>query len=90
MPISPTGIVRGFFAAGTMVFAALGLVLRDDARWFAASGLCGLLWGGWGFLSDHVIVPLADWSSQIFARVSGGSNTEGEEGRPKPTQADRR
>lgn len=70
--MSPTGIVRSVFAAGTALFAALGLVLRDDPRWFAASGLCGLLWGGWGFLTDYVLHPLAAWSGHMLMRITGG------------------
>jgi hypothetical protein len=72
---SPTGIVRAFLATGTAVFAILGLVFRSDPRWFAASGLCGLLWGGWGLLSDHVLHPLAEWSSQFLFRSSRGAVT---------------
>ena len=70
--LSPTAIVRTSLAAGTVLFAGVGLLLRDDPRWFAASGLCGLLWGGWGLLTDHVLNPLGEWSSQFFLRVSGG------------------
>ncbi|OGU04343.1 MAG: hypothetical protein A2W29_08185 [Gemmatimonadetes bacterium RBG_16_66_8] len=69
--MSPSTIVRTVLAGGTAVFAALGLVFRDDPRWFAASGLCGLLWGGWGFLSDYAFGPLGEWASGLFARVPG-------------------
>jgi hypothetical protein len=83
--MSPVAVVRGFFAAATVLFAAISLVFRDDPRWFAASGLCGLLWGGWSFLAEHVLVPLAEWSSQLIARVAGGHPRNNDERRQTTT-----
>ena len=68
-------MVRWVLAAATAVFAILGLALRDDPRWFAASGLCGLLWGGWDFVASRVLDPLGDWAShRMMPAAPGGSS----------------
>lgn len=38
--LSPGAVVRGFMAVATLVFGAVGLVVRDP-RWFAVSGCSG-------------------------------------------------
>lgn len=62
-------VVRRIFGGATIVFGAIGLLLRDDVRWFAASGACGALWLGWDVLRDHVLAPFGDW---VHHALSGG------------------
>jgi hypothetical protein len=56
------------FATGTVVFFAVGLLVRDDPRWFAAAGALGLVWWVWDILSDYVFLPLSDW---FFGLLTG-------------------
>ena len=67
-PVSAGKIVRAVFATGTVVFFAVGLLVRDDPRWFAASGTLGLVWWAWDILSDHLFLPLGDW---FFGLLTG-------------------
>jgi hypothetical protein len=63
---SPGGVVRGFMAAATLVFALAGLLVRD-ARLFAASGAFGLMWLGWDFLTAQLFEPLSGWFSRLWS-----------------------
>ncbi len=74
-------VVRGVFAAGTVVFFVAGLIVRDDPRWFAAAGALGLVWWLWDILLDHVIVPLGDW----FLGLLSGAGAGEELGSLRPT-----
>ena len=60
-PISASRVVRAVFATGTVTFFAAGLAVRDDPRWFVASGTLGVVWWAWDILLEHVFVPLGDW-----------------------------
>ncbi|MBI4420793.1 MAG: hypothetical protein HY560_08205, partial [Gemmatimonadetes bacterium] len=68
---SPGAVVRGFMAAGTVVFALVGL-LRGDGRWYAASGAFGVMWWGWDFLMAQVFDPLGEWFSRLWTGGAGG------------------
>jgi hypothetical protein len=65
-PISVTRIGRTIFGSATIGSGLVALLLRDDARWFAAAGVFGLLWWSWDLLLDHVFVPLGEWMAQVF------------------------
>jgi hypothetical protein len=80
-PISASKVVRTVFATGTIVFFAVGLVVRDDPRWFMAAGSLGLAWWIWDLLLDHVIVPLGDWFMGLFT----GAGASEELGALRPT-----
>jgi hypothetical protein len=60
-------VIRRVLAGATGVFAVLGLAFREDARWFAASGACGLLWWAWDAIREHVIGPAGAWLSDLMA-----------------------
>ncbi len=79
-PISASKVVRAVFATGTVVFFVVGLLVRDDPRWFAAAGTLGLVWWLWDLVLDHVILPLGDW---FFGLLSGaGAGEQLDELRP--------
>ena len=60
-PLGASKVVRGVFAVGTVTFFVLGLLIRDDPRWFAAAGTLGLIWWAWDILLEYVLLPLSDW-----------------------------
>jgi hypothetical protein len=66
--ISASKVVRGVFAAGTVTFFVVGLVIRDDPRWFAAAGTLSLVWWAWDILVAHVFAPFGDW---FFGLLTG-------------------
>ena len=61
---SPGTFGRQLFGVVTVVTALLGLL--GDARWFAASGACGIAWWAWDFLWDNVLGPLGGWFSGML------------------------
>jgi hypothetical protein len=67
-PVSASKVVRAVFATGTVVFFAVGLLVRDDPRWFAAAGALGLVWWVWDILVDYVFLPFSDW---FFGLLTG-------------------
>jgi hypothetical protein len=71
--ISASKVVRGVFATGTVVFFLVGLLVRNDPRFFAAAGALGLVWWLWDILLDHVVVPLGDW---FLGMLSGAGANE--------------
>jgi hypothetical protein len=72
---SPAAIVRGFMAAATVVFALVGLLVRD-ARWFAASGAFGVMWLMGDLLTAHFLDPLGDWLSRLWSGLGdAGADT---------------
>ena len=81
---SPGGVVRGFMAAATLVFALAGLLVRD-ARLFAASGAFGLMWLGWDFLTAQLFDPFGDWLSRLW---SGGVGAGRDAANLRPTLED--
>lgn len=83
-PVSISAIVRRVFGGATIVFGAIGLLLRDDPRWFAASGACGALWLAWDVLRDHVLAPFGEW---VHHALSGGI-TGGPAPNTRPTLED--
>lgn len=70
LPISIERIVRSIFGTATIVFAGVGLAVRDDPRWFVASGMCGILWWSWDLLLQYVFKPVGDWVSDQL--IGGG------------------
>lgn len=56
------------FGTATVAFGLIGLAIRGDARWFAASGIFGAIWWAWDLLAAHVFAPLSDWA---FRALSG-------------------
>jgi len=75
-PISASKVVRGVFATGTAVFFVVGLLVRDDARWFAAAGTLGLIWWAWDLLLDHIILPLGDWFLGLLSGSGAGERLD--------------
>lgn len=71
--ISASKVVRGVFAAGTVVFFVVGLAIRDDPRWFAAAGTLGIIWWIWDILVDHLFRPTGEW---FFGVLTGHSGVE--------------
>lgn len=67
-PVSASKVVRAVFATGTVVFFTVGLLVRDDPRWFAAAGALGLVWWVWDLLLEYVFLPLSDW---FFGLLTG-------------------
>ena len=80
-PISASKVVRAVFATGTIVFFATGLLVQNDARFFAAAGMLGLVWWLWDIVLDHVIVPLGDW----FLGLLSGAGASEDLGALRPT-----
>ena len=72
-PVSASKVVRGVFATGTVVFFVVGLMIRNDPRWFAAAGTLGLVWWAWDILLEHVFLPLGDW---FLGLLSGSGASE--------------
>lgn len=72
--MSASRIVRAVWGTATVVFGALGFLLRgvgvDTTKLFAASAACGLLWWFWDLLMEHVVAPLGLWMGDIS---SGGT-----------------
>jgi hypothetical protein len=62
--------VRGIFGTATIAFAGIGFVVREDPRWFVASGMCGIVWWSWDLLLEYVFEPMGDWLSDQL--VGGG------------------
>ena len=71
-PVSASKVVRAVFATGTIVFFVVGLLVRDDPRWFAAAGTLGLVWWAWDLLLDHLFVPLGDWFFGLLTGQNAG------------------
>jgi len=71
-PISASKVVRAVFATGTVTFFAVGLLVRDDPRWFAASGTLGLAWWAWDILLEYVFLPLGDWFLGLLSGYGAG------------------
>ena len=69
-PISVTMVVRRMFGTATIAFAGVGFVVRDDPRWFVASGMCGIVWWSWDLLLEYVFMPVGDWVSDQL--IGGG------------------
>jgi hypothetical protein len=61
--------VRGILGTATLVTFLVGVLTRDDPRWFVVSGTCALIWWGWDLLMEHVLVPLGDW---LLSVLTGG------------------
>jgi hypothetical protein len=70
LPFSITKLVRGIFGTATIAFAGIGFVVREDPRWFVASGMCGIVWWSWDLLLEYVFEPMGDWLSDQL--VGGG------------------
>ncbi len=70
--VTASNVVRSVFAIGTVTFFVVGLVIRDDPRWFAAAGTLGAMWWAWDILVDHVFVPLSDWFFGLLTGLSVG------------------
>ncbi len=71
--VSASKVVRGVFAAGTVVFFGVGLAIRDDPRWFAAAGALGIIWWIWDILVDHLFCATGEW---FFGMLTGHSAVE--------------
>ena len=67
-PVGASKVVRAVFATGTVVFFVVGLLVRDDPRWFAAAGTAGLVWWAWDILLEYLFLPLGDW---FFGLLTG-------------------
>lgn len=61
LPIGVGRLVRSVFGIATILFAAIGFLIGNDPRWFAASGALGIIWTLWGWGHDHILRPLSDW-----------------------------
>jgi hypothetical protein len=70
LPFSIAKVVRGIFGSATIAFAGVGFVVREDPRWFVASGMCGIVWWSWDLLLEYVFGPLGDWVSDQL--IGGG------------------
>ena len=75
--LSASKVVRAVFATGTVVFFVVGLVVKDDPRFFVAAGTLGLAWWMWDLLLEHVILPFGDWAMGLFTG-SGASEPVGD------------
>jgi len=62
--------VRGILGTATVGLLVVALLVRDDPRWFALSGTCGMLWWGWDLLMEYVVTPMGDW---IMSVITGGA-----------------
>jgi hypothetical protein len=67
----PDLIVRGLFAAATVVFGAAGLLLRET-RFLAAAGAFGVVWTLWDVLWERVIAPMGQWMFRTLTEGAGG------------------
>lgn len=72
--INASKVVRGVFAAGTVTFFVVGLVIGDDPRWFAAAGALGLAWWVWDILVDYVFLPIGDWFFGLLTGHNAGES----------------
>jgi len=70
--LQPEAIVRGLFAAATIVFGGLGLVIRET-RLLVAAGAFGILWTVWDVLWDRVIGPGTEWVFRTLTEGAGGA-----------------
>ena len=61
-------VIRGFFGTATIGSLLIALLI-GDARWYAISAACGLVWWAWDLLLEYFLVPLGDWFMGI---VTGG------------------
>ena len=59
--------VRGILGTATVGLLLVGLLVRDDPRWFVLSGTCGMLWWGWDLLIEYVVTPTGDWLMSVIA-----------------------
>ena len=70
-PVTVSRVGRTAFSAATIFCGLGGLVLRDDARWFVAAGIFGILWWTWDLLVEHVMGPFGDWVAALFMSGAG-------------------
>ena len=64
-------------ALATVTFAGAGFALRDDPRWFLASGMCGSLWWGWDLLVQFVFEPIEHFVEHLLGGgVAAGSTAD--------------
>lgn len=68
-PVSVGRIGRVVFGTATVICGVIGIVVRNDARWFVAAGSLGIVWWFWDLFFEHVLVPFGHWASHLF--VSG-------------------
>jgi hypothetical protein len=66
----PEAIVRGVFATATVVFGALGLLIREG-RFLVAAGTFGILWTLWDVLWNRIIGPGAAWGFRTLTEGTG-------------------
>lgn len=67
----PESVVRAVFATATVVFAGLGLLVREP-RLFIAAGICGVLWTVWDVFWDRWIAPGSAWMFRTLTEGTGG------------------
>jgi hypothetical protein len=67
----PEAVVRNVFAAATILFGGLGLVIREG-RLLMAAGAFGILWTVWDVLWNRVIAPGMEWGFRTLTEGTGG------------------
>ena len=77
-------VVRAILGTATVVTLLVGILTRDDPRWFVVSGSCGIVWWAWDLLVEHVFAPLGDW---LLSVLTGGELNSPPPG-ARPTLAD--
>jgi hypothetical protein len=68
--LNPGVVIRAVFAAGTVLFLLLGLLLRS-ARLLGAGGALGVIWTVWDVLWDRVLGPGGGWAARVLTEGVG-------------------
>jgi hypothetical protein len=67
----PEAVVRAVFAAATVLFGVLGLLL-GEGRLLIAAGLCGTLWTLWDVIWGRVVGPFGTWAFRSLSEGPDG------------------
>ena len=67
----PEAVVRAVFATAAVVFAGLGLLIREP-RLLIAAGVFGILWTLWDVFWDRWIAPGSAWMLRTLTEGTGG------------------
>ena len=68
--LNPGSVVRGVFAAATVLCLVLGLGLQS-AKLLAAGGAFGLIWTLWDVLWSRVLGPGGGWVARVLTEGVG-------------------
>lgn len=68
----PEIVVRSIFAAATVIFGLLGLIVREG-RFFVAAGIFGTVWTLWDVVWTRLVEPASTWVFRMLTEGAGGA-----------------